>query len=512
MSETVATRTFYTILAASLAGAGCTVLLDRSPEQCSADKDCKGFSASAVCVNSLCTEGEQGSGPPGCFSGAPTQDVEFYNRCTTSRYLEFDNCARIGLCGGGYDPTKLVDPPVTTPTPPSNLPINLPTVGCYDSELRPKVIYMQGSTNFTSFIQTMAPLVAQKGYALVWQPTSSCLGAAAGGFGDTAGKTLMRNPTVAGESFAAFYDANGNATDCALGNSPRSPESGAEITDIGQSDVFAASCTPGWEPGSADYPQVGHYLGPVQAMVFVVPRASSQRAISAEAAHLVFGGGGNRMISPWTDPEFLWIRSATTGTNNIISRGIDVPPTKWWGVDKKTAPAMRDALLTVSAAAAERTLGTLSMDFAEESKDSLHILYFQAEGQLAGFLPDSAPSARDKQNVRDGHYPLWGPIHLYTPVTGGQPSATASAFILPFLTPNQDLMDATIAAGNVPICAMSVTRDVEMGPLKAFSPDFKCSCYYEKAVTGATGCTPCSVPADCSKEAPACNLGFCEAQ
>ena len=146
------------------------------------------------------------------------------------------------------------------------------------------------------------------------------------------------------------------------------------------------------------------------------------------------------------------------------------------------------------------------------AKDSLHILYFQAVGQLAGFLPDSAPSARDKQNVRDGHYPLWGPIHLYTPVAGGQPSSTSAAFILPFTTPGKELIDATIAVADVPICAMSVTRDSEMGPLSAFAPDVQCACYYENAVTGATQCTSCRAPADCPKEAPACNFGFCEAQ
>src|SRR5205814_197529 len=140
-------------------------------------------------------------------------------------------------------------------------------------------------------------------------------------------------------------------------------------------------------------------------------------------------------------------RSSTTGTNNIISRGIDVPPTQWWGVDKKTAPAMHDALLTVSASEAEKTIGTLSSDAA---RDGIHTLYFQAKGQLAGFLPDSSAAAHDKQNVRDGHYAFWGPIHLYTRVSGGQPSSAAAAFILPFSTPNQALLDASIAGGTVP--------------------------------------------------------------
>jgi hypothetical protein len=243
-------------------------------------------------------------------------------------------------------------------------------------------------------------------------------------------------------------------------------------------------------------------------MVFATPPASSQRAISAEVAHMIFGMGSNNGISaPWTDPNFMWIRSSTTGTNNIISRGIDVPPNQWWGVDKKSAPAMHDALLTVSAAEAEKTIGTLSSDAA---RDGIHTLYFQAKGQLAGFLPDSSAAAHDKQNVRDGHYAFWGPIHLYTRVSGGQPSPAASAFILPFSTPNQALLDASIAGGTVPLCAMSVGRDTEMGPLHRFDADFLCGCYYESKVRGGTDCKACAGPADCPSATPACNLGFCE--
>jgi hypothetical protein len=226
---------------------------------------------------------------------------------------------------------------------------------------------------------------------------------------------------------------------------------------------------------------------------------------------MAFGMGGNKMASrPWIDPAFMYIRSSTTGTNNILSRAIDISPLKWWGIDKKTAPAMQAAVVTASADSSEKTIGTLSIDFADRVKDSLHILSFQAKGQLAGFLPDSSPSSRDKQNVRDGHYSPWGPIHLYTRLLAGQPTAQATAFILPFNVPNQALIDATIAGGSVPVCAMRVTRDVEMGPLKAFSPGFQCHCYYELKVNGGNDCMPCTGAAACPKNRPACNLGFCE--
>ena len=510
-------RSLIGIACGLLLGGACTLLVKDDGAQCSTDGDCRRFSATAVCVRGGCRPSEadggaNADGPPGCFSGTPSTTAQFLNRCTSATYLSFDNCARLGLCGdGGYDPDALELPPTSDAGMTTSTPASPPSVACYDANARPKPIFIQGSTNFTGFIQALAPIVAQRGYTIVWQPTSSCAGVGAGGFDPAPGKNEMRNPTTTVQTPAAFYDAAGNATPCALGNSPASPEPGVgEATDIGESDVFAASCgtNSNWVPGSAQFPNVGHYLGPIQPMVLATPPASTQKVISAEAAHMIFGQGGkNGTAKPWIDPAFMWMRSWTTGTNNIISRGIDVPPTRWWGVDKVTAPAMHDALLTVSVADAERTIGTLSSDAA---KDGIHTLFFQSRGQIAGFLPDSSPSARDKQNVRDGHYPFWGPIHLYAKTASGQPSSAASAFVIPFSTPNRALIDASVAGGMVPICAMSVTRDTEMGPLRSFGPDFQCECYYELKVRGGTQCMACGGPADCPAATPACNFGYCE--
>lgn len=454
-------------------------------------------------------------GPPGCFRGTPSTDADFFNQCTNSQYEAFDNCARLRLCNGE---TPALIAPAASPVDPgadagSSAP---PSVGCYDATTRAKLLFMQGSTNFTPFVQAMAPLVAGNGYVVVWQPTSSCAGAAAGGFDTNPGGGLMTNPTTPAGVYASFYDSSGSATPCLLGNSPRSADGVSESTDIGESDVFANSCpAPAgeapWDPGSAAYANIGHYLGPIQAMVFVVPPLSTQRVISAEAARMVFGMGGNSGASgPWTDPDHVFVRGAGTGTNIILSRAIAVPNDQWWGVDANTALAMQTAILTASAPDAEKTIGTLSIDYADKVKNSLHILFFQAAGQLAGFLPDSSPNASDKQNVRDGHYAPWGPIHLYTKLVAGQTSSQAAAFILPFTVPNQALIDATIAGGTVPVCAMHVARDQEMGPLRAFSPSFQCGCYFDFKVNGGSACQACGGTADCPANLPACNLGYCE--
>jgi hypothetical protein len=54
--------------------------------------------------------GGAGGGGPTCFSGTPTTDAEFFNQCTNATCVEFDNCARLGLCNGAALPA-LIDPP-----------------------------------------------------------------------------------------------------------------------------------------------------------------------------------------------------------------------------------------------------------------------------------------------------------------------------------------------------------------------------------------------------------------
>ena len=518
-----------TVPAAALLACACSLWVKSDLRQCDLDDDCAHFAAGARCVAAVCVPPPDGGvlGPPGCFTGVPSTDLEFANACTTASFLAFDNCARAGLCDGGGPAPALVRPDAG-PTAPG-LPLDGgPTETCYDPARRPNVVFLNGSTNFTPFIRAMTPLLAESGFVIVWQPTSSCTGVDTV-FNPDPARRVMRNPTTTAQSYASYYTVETlpNGVPCLLGGSPAAAAlalpSGQEPVDLGQSDIFATSCPTTsaaspfdqYEPEQGAYAAVRHFLGPVQSMAFVVPFGSSQRVISAEAARLVFGLGGTaRPVAPWTDPAYLWVRSATTGTNGIISRGIDVPPTAWWGVDLRSAPNLVSQLKTVSTGEAEKTIGTLSIDFADREKDNLHILYFQPRGALAGFLPDLKPFTRDKENVRDGHYPLWGPIHLYARQQAGDLTAGARAFVSQFsvVHPDQKLLDATIDTGNVPTCAMKVSRDTEMGPLHPFESSFQCHCYYEKKLNGGTGCAACTGPAECPAERPACNLGYCERQ
>jgi hypothetical protein len=265
---------------------------------------------------------------------------------------------------------------------------------------------------------------------------------------------------------------------------------------------------------------VGEYLGPIQAMAIVVPGRSQEVAITAEAARAVFGMGGGS-AAPWTDPTLYFVRNANTGTQQQIGHAIDVPAGAFWGVDRGTASNV-DALMKVitDPGTAEQAIGIISVDYYDSDRDNLRALAFEAPGQDCAYLPDSTQYKKDKRNVRDGHYPIWGPLHFFATVSGGVPTSPgAQAFASVVSVPNipQALLDAFIGASLVPSCAMSVQRGSELGAMSSYSAPFQCACYFEASpdVSGSAppGCTACNTANDCNDPArPACNLGFCEIQ
>lgn len=441
-------------------------------------------------------------GPPGCFEGTPTTDEEFMNACSTATCIPFDNCERFDYCDSS---NMSVTPPsmaMTSPAP--SITTNTPTMNCADLG---NVVYVTGSSNFPPLLKAVAPLMLADNppYHVVWQTTSSCAGASAI-FSPDATKHIIKDPMPSPTASWAFtYNADGSTTTCFL-------DPAGNTVDVGQSDVYESTCDPTFAPSTT----IAAYIGPIQTMTFVVPSTSSQMALSAEAAHFVFGSGGQSPtgspVSPWTDPNLLFIRSSSTGTNQMISKAIKVNPTMWWGVDRRTAANLSLVMQGVDPASAERAIGVLSNDAADKARDNLRILTFQGYGQKCGYYPDSSLTSLDKINVRDGHYPIWGPVHLFANTTGGVPSSAANSLITKLTLPKPDgkLLDALIDAGFVPQCAMKVSRTEEVGPLAAYSPPYHCGCYFDFKTTNHTFCKACSTNADCPADRSHCNSGFCE--
>lgn len=165
----------------------------------------------------------------------------------------------------------------------------------------------------------------------------------------------------------------------------------------------------------------------------------------------------------------------------------------------------------------DATIGILTAEVAGESRASLNVLAYQDEGQSCGYWPDSTPTASDKINVRDGHYAIWGPLHLFTNVDKGIPINQDAAEIIAYLTGTKeflglDLIALFAEAGIIPECAMRVARDSELGPMISFAPTLACGCYFEAVANGSTACTPCETDTQCTGDAPKCSYNYCESQ
>ena len=273
---------------------------------------------------------------------------------------------------------------------------------------------------------------------------------------------------------------------------------------------------------------IGDFAGPVTSWSLIVPSASTQQVISAEAAYFIYGFGPvEGQASPWTDPAHIWGRNATSAALIAIALAANVPPERMASFfsgdnadhDVSTNGAMITRVVESGAVAADATLGFVSTEVADANRSRVRTLAYQHFGQTCGYTPDSETTAFDKRNVRDGHYFLWSAYHFYAPVNGsGQITDPETRRLIGYFTgteplpPELPLNDIIAANGTIPECAMQVWRDSDLGPLYSYLPEAPCGCSYEAFVTGETpeGCTACDEPSDCPSSAPVCRAGYCE--
>ena len=256
----------------------------------------------------------------------------------------------------------------------------------------------------------------------------------------------------------------------------------ATHVDVGLSDVWVDTCT-GAQPKAG----VKDTSGPVEPMLFVVPKASQQLAITAEEAYLVFAFGSASQAKPWTVETNLAIRNPTSGTEQVIAHNINLPAGRWKGMDKGGSGGVVTAV-SISTAP-ESTLGILGSDVYDANRDKLSALAFQAFHQKGAFYADSTATSFDKRNVRDGHYVNWGYLHMITRLDAtGAMNANAKRFT-DWVTgatgtpsPFGDVTDVIIQAKMVPTCAMKVSRASEGGAISPFAPAADCGAKFEAAV------------------------------
>jgi hypothetical protein len=368
----------------------------------------------------------------------------------------------------------------------------------------PNPIYLQVGDTQSALMRRLGRALRDntpKPITLVWFTSPSCTNISA-----------MYTPTPIAAGRAMQYVASAAEdpmwTPATPNRTCEAPSANVQPPDVGNSALFNSACTTATPPATV---VLTH--GPVQAYVLAVPKASNQTSITSEEAYFVFGFGGAGMISPWMNEAQLFIRAVTTSTLLAWAANIGVPADKWKGDRRPGSPEVVASLQTSTSP--QQAIGILGAEVYDQFRDTLSQLAFRARGQQAAYYPDSTYSARDKKNVRDGHYTVWSPTIWMDFVSGTTPVKADARYVIDLIAghtvtpaPSFDMISIIAAVGLVPDCAMGVKREVEGGPLSIYRPTESCACRFESITTTTSACQTCTTT--CATGT--CRNGFCEVQ
>ena len=495
-----------------LAVGGCTRLLDHSTVRCNVDEDCSGYSEyHPFCRQHVCVP--SGLAPKHCFfatdENPPMTDEDFLNQCSTGFLPSSPRNEKVEEC---LSDIRNTDPDAGIRMPPTRAPApaitaTAPNAYCKDlvpAEATP--VYLSGSSNFQPLLGELAPEIVKTGIVPVFRITTSCSGAHSQNPA-TPADHLIKDPTAANEAYAQiFLGDSKDGVNCLLGTA------GVPV-DVGESEIFPGSCEGPMNPSD----KVSETLGPILPLLFVIPPGSQERAISFATARQVFGNGGG--VAPWTDANQIFARGNGTATLRLLAKELELTPTQVWGLDQGNAKAMAVNIgNTNDPNKVQATIGIIGADFYDSFRNSIKPLAFQAKGQKCAYVPDSNLMTRDKINVRDGHYPLWGRIHFFTALSNGSPVPDVAGrfvFLLTGAKLDPVILEDFVNASFVPTCAMKVKRMSELSPLLVDDPPpYPCGCVFDQLTSltheAPPGCKVCEGDGDCKDPTPSCNYGFCE--
>jgi ABC-type phosphate transport system substrate-binding protein len=207
-------------------------------------------------------------------------------------------------------------------------------------------------------------------------------------------------------------------------------------------------------------------------------------------------------------------RDENSGAENVFAKTLALDVSKFKGTSLNSTGVLVTQVGAATGTAIESSIGGANVAVLDQRRDEVRVLAYQHYGQTCGYYPDTSITAFDKRNIRDGHYPVWGVVHILTRVDGGLPvNPGANRFINLVLgtdeLPGLDPIALEAEAGLIPQCAMTVARDEEGGPLTSVQPQKPCGCYFE-SLTGGTNCQDCTMASQCPTDRPKCSYGYCE--
>jgi len=394
---------------------------------------------------------------------------------------------------------------------------------------KPNPIYGAGGSAETATIAKVAKYFAgldDHPITIFWTDPGAC-----------AGYQQYLNNSIT-NSAVKYWDASGNQLTCNAAAQP------ADFSHMGNEHGFCvdsgALTVPGaWPAG------FGTVLAPVQTLNIIADKDSSQKSISYEALYYLLGfgaGAEGKGVAPWTNPAFVVTRSPTSFATQFLVHSIfgnvtqpifDDPGKNGQGTtdngyngklgyraaDNQT---VADEVAHFGDTSAESPIGYLSGSAADANRGEVKTLAYQHKDQACGFWPDSTDSTLDKINVRTGKYHFWTPGHFFAHVdadnTGHDIDHLTNPDVETFLrafvgSDDLDALNGVIDAGDIPLCAMQVTRTGLDGAISSYaSPDPTCGCYFESRASNLAACELCpGGQGDCSDSTAVCRRGYCEA-
>lgn len=369
-------------------------------------------------------------------------------------------------------------------------------------------VYVAGSTAAEPLVRQLAQSLTRDDPAkltIIWQLKSSCGGAEAVAR-DTMPASCAPGACISGKAQVWTIDPRDTQpAECDL-------DTKGNKLDLAISDVAPALC-----PGLAGTTIMGliDALGPVSAYGLVMATQAGETAIHAEEAHFVFGTGKAAGVKPWENDSVIALLGDNNAGQLLVGQQAKLAPGRFRGVSALTPDDVVTTLYNDPASG----IGILPTTLADKRRGQIKMLAFQAIKQRGAFYPDRKASSFEKQNVRDGHYPLWGYMHLLQradPVTPGKPLSANGARVAGLLqgtmpVAGKDTLLLQVQAGFVPQCAMRVSRTSDTAPLTPLATPQSCHCWFEKNVTGGiTSCVPCADGKTCATGT--CRRYFCEVQ
>ncbi|HXJ20181.1 MAG TPA: hypothetical protein VMT03_08100 [Polyangia bacterium] len=381
-------------------------------------------------------------------------------------------------------------------------------VMCDDTTTLPNPIILTGSSAFEATVEQFAVKLSAETTptSIIYQVPGSCSGVAnfaapLTGTGDyyvldttqTPAKVMVKN--------------------CTFGTN--------QMADVAISDVFYSSCSNVTQPIPSD---TKDFNGPVQAMLFVVNKGNPTQYITAAEAANIFGCGYTAGFAPFNVMGGIFCRDPNSGTQITIADNIGIPASAIAAGTVCTQANPNKTSGVISGiegftAMPNSAIGFIGADGYDPVRDKLSSLAFQSYGQTYAFYSDSGPSTADRQNVRDGHYTIWGYEHMIVKVDStGTPTNPKAASFIGWINgtktdPNFDYIQLEGGAGTIPVCAMKVERSTDGGPLSPYVSSDPCGCAFEAAITHSSPseCVTCTgTGTSTCTGGKSCHHGYCE--